>query len=126
MILKDLTYSEELVMKSIWDSDRKPVLSEVTKHVNDAYGTDWARQTVSTFLGRLVKKEYLQLQGNERRNSTYYKILVTEKEYRRKLYKRHISFWNHNDITEFINEMIDNGDLTYSDIEVILKNRKGD
>lgn len=121
MIIENLTHSEELVMKSIWDSDKKPVLSDVTKQVNEKYGKDWAPQTVSTFLGKLVQKKYLELQRNGR-NYTY-KILVAEKDYIRKLYKHHISFWNHNDITEFINEMIDNNDLTISEIESIIKSR---
>lgn len=115
--MEKLTESEELVMKSIWDCRKEPVLSDVVDRVNGYYGKDWKPQTVSTFLAKLVRKDYLKLQRSGKIYS--YKVLILEADYRRKLYKHHISFWNHNDITEFVSEMIKNGDLTKEDMENI-------
>lgn len=115
MFIEKLTESEELVMKSIWDCRKEPVLSDVVERVNDYYGKDWKPQTVSTFLAKLVRKNYLKLQRNGKIYT--YKILISEAAYRQKLYKHHISFWNHNDISEFVTEMFDNGDLTKEDLE---------
>lgn len=57
--IANLTDSEELVMKSVWDTRKEPVLSEVVDRVNSAYGKDWRPQTVSTFLAKLVGKSFL-------------------------------------------------------------------
>ena len=87
--------------------------------VNGFYGKDWKPQTVSTFLSKLVRKDYLKLIRNGKIYT--YKVLVPEAVYRRKLYKQHISFWNHNDVVEFVAEMIHNEDLTPGDIEEAMK-----
>lgn len=117
MKIEKLTESEELVMKSIWDCRKEPVLSDVVDRVNGYYGKDWKPQTVSTFLAKLVRKNYLQLCRNGKIYT--YKILISEAAYRQKLYKHHISFWNQNDITNFVAEMYANGDLTKEDLEEI-------
>lgn len=117
MIIEKLTESEELVMKAIWDCKKEPVLSDVVDRVNGFYGKDWRPQTVSTFLAKLVRKNYLKLQRNGKIYT--YKILISEKAYKQKLYKHHVSFWNHNDIREFVTEMFDNGDLTNEDMKGI-------
>lgn len=114
MKIEKLTESEELVMKAIWDCNKEPVLSEVVEQVNGVYGKDWRPQTVSTFLAKLVRKNYVKLQRNGKIYT--YKILITEAQYRRKLYQHHVSFWNHNNMTNFVTEMFDNGDLTKDDI----------
>lgn len=119
MKTEKLTESEELVMKAIWDCKKEPVLSDVVDRVDGFYGKDWKPQTVSTFLSKLVRKDYLKLIRNGKIYT--YKTLVPEEVYRRKLYKQHISFWNHNDIAEFVSEMISNGDLTIEDIDNVMK-----
>ena len=115
MQIEKLTESEEIVMKAIWDCRKEPVLSDVIDRVNGFYGKEWRPQTVSTFLSKLVQKNYLKLQRNGKIYT--YKILVSEEAYRQKLYKQHISFWNHNSAKEFIIEMFNNGDLTIEDIK---------
>ena len=113
--VEKLTESEELVMKAIWDSKNDPVLSDVVERVNGLYGKDWKPQTVSTFLSKLVRKDYCKLIRNGKIYT--YKVLVKEEDYRRKLYRQHISFWNNNDVTQFVAEMIKNNDLTLEDID---------
>ena len=117
MQIENLTESEEIVMKAVWDCNKEPVLSDVVTRVNDFYGKDWKPQTVSTFLQKLVRKNYLKLQRNGKIYT--YKILVSEAEYREKLYRHHISFWNHNDVVEFVEEMISNGDLAMEDMKKV-------
>ena len=117
MKVEKLTESEELVMKAIWDCRKEPVLSDVVDRGNGFYGKDWKPQTVSTFLSKLVRKDYLKLQRNGKIYT--YKVLVPEDVYRRKLYKQHISFWNHNDIVEFVAEMMQNKDLTEEDLQAV-------
>lgn len=35
--MEKLTYSEELVMKSVWYLNKEPTLSEIVNHVNKHY-----------------------------------------------------------------------------------------
>lgn len=113
--IEKLIESEELVMKAVWDFKHEPVLSEVVERVDGFYGRDWRPQTVSTFLQKIVRKGYCKLIRNGKIYT--YKVLIKEEEYRRKLYRQHISFWNHNDVVEFVSEMLKNKDLRLEDIE---------
>lgn len=113
--IEKLTESEEIVMKAVWDSGKEPVLSDLMDRINDYYGRDWKPQTVSTFLAKLVGKKFLKLQRNGKIYT--YKILISEADYKRKLYKHHISFWNNGNVNSFVTEMFDNGDLSQDVIE---------
>ena len=87
----------------------------MVERVDGFYGRDWRPQTVSTFLQKIVRKGYCKLIRNGKIYT--YKVLIKEEEYRRKLYRQHISFWNHNDVVEFVSEMLKNKDLRLEDIE---------
>lgn len=79
MEIERLTEAEEIVMKAIWDCKKEPVQSEVTARLREYYKRDWKPQTVSTFIARLVRKNYLQMQRNGKIYT--YKILVKEDDY---------------------------------------------
>ncbi len=126
IMIEKLTESEELVMKAIWDCHKEPPMVDIMNRVNSYYGKDWKPQTISTFLMKLAQKNYVMMQRNGKRYT--YKILVSEEDYRQKLYKHHIRFWNSDDIRGFVAEMFHNGDLSREDLEDVLqsikKNRK--
>lgn len=77
--MEKLTESEELVMKAVWDCKKEPVVSDVLHQLIDVYGKDWKQQTVSTFLAKLVRKNYIKLHRNGKIYT--YEILVSEEEY---------------------------------------------
>lgn len=79
MRIEKLTESEEVVMKAIWDCKKEPVLSDVVDIVVNVYGKEWKPQTVSTFLAKLVQKNYLKLKRNGKIYT--YQIQVDEKTY---------------------------------------------
>ena len=86
MQIEKLTESEEIVMRAIWDLKKEPVLTDVCNRVNDIYGKNWKPQTVSTFLSKLVRKNYLKLQRNGKIYT--YKVLVKENIYNKEQLKR--------------------------------------
>lgn len=122
MQIEKLTEGEEITMKAVWDCMKEPVLSDVVDRVNGFYGKDWMPQTVSTFLSKLCRKNYLKLQRNGKIYT--YKTLVPEAVYRRKLYKQHISFWHNNSVVDFVIDMLRNRDLTVEDIEKAMADNK--
>lgn len=86
MQIEKLTESEEAVMRAIWDCHKEPVLSDVVDQVNGLYGRNWKPQTVSTFLSKLCRKNYIKLQRNGKIYT--YKILVSEDVYNQERLKQ--------------------------------------
>lgn len=74
-----LSESELLVMKTIWRSKEILSLQEIAENVNAVYGKNWKSQTVSVFLGRIVKKKLLRSERSGRQ--FYYYPIITEEEY---------------------------------------------
>lgn len=77
-----LSDSELFVMKVIWRSDERLSLQDIAEGVNRIYGKNWKPQTVSVFLGRIVKKNLLTSKRQGRQ--FYYYPTISEEEYRKK------------------------------------------
>lgn len=117
MKFERLTYCEEIVMKTVWDSEEELCLMEIMDRVNKKYGKEWKPQTVSTFLARLVQKGYATHYRQGRQ--FYYKILVPLEEYKGKLTNEYIKFWNHDNADEFLYALMKERDLRSDEIERI-------
>lgn len=113
--LENLTEGETVVMKAVWDCQKEPTLSDVLEIVTSKYEKDWKPQTVSTFLAKLCRKNYIKLHRNGKVYT--YEIIVPEADHKRRLYMDHIRFWNNGDMEEFLLEMYKNGDLTKETLE---------
>lgn len=103
MQIEKLTEGEEMVMKAVWDCKKEPVLSEVVERVNGVYGKNWKPQTVSTFLAKLVRKNYLKMQRDGKIYT--YKILVKERMYSKEQLKRLYIFLYKNDKEAVIQDL---------------------
>lgn len=77
-----LSDSEFFVMKVIWRSEESLSLQDIAERVNRVYGKNWKPQTVSVFLGRIVKKNLLVSKRQGRQ--FYYYPTISEEEYRKK------------------------------------------
>ncbi len=90
MMIKKLTEAEEVVMKAVWDCKKEPVLSEVAVRLREYYERDWKPQTVSTFMAKLVQKQYVQMKRNGKIYT--YKVLVKEEDYNKAQLKHLYTF----------------------------------
>lgn len=88
---EQLTEAELQVMKCIWDAECELGLSEIVKRVNAKFQRNWKPQTASTFLARLVQKDFLVLK-REGRYYTY-QIIIPEEEYLKKQVEEFSEFW---------------------------------
>ncbi len=88
---EELTECELLVMKVIWHSNEALSIQEIAARINQDYKKDWKVQTVSTFLSRAVKKEYLCMKRHGR--LFYYYPLVSEEEYGKREITKCVDFW---------------------------------
>lgn len=105
MKAKALTESEKITMKSVWDLGDGVRLSHVRDHVNEKYQRNWKPQTVSTFLGKLVNKGYLEQYRDGR--YYYYRILVDKHTYRTQMIREDMEFWDDNDMEMYCSELLD-------------------
>lgn len=119
MKLEKLTDCEELVMKTVWDAEEELSLTEVMTRVNEKYKKNWKPQTVSTFLARLVKKEYLRHYRQGR--VFFYQILVPLEKYKGQLTNDYVNFWNHSNADEFLCALTVERPLRGDEIERIQK-----
>lgn len=85
-----LSECELLVMKVIWRSEESLSLQEIAERVNRIYGKNWKQQTISVFLGRIVKKNFLTSK-RQGRQFCYYP-LITENEYCQRITVRCVEF----------------------------------
>lgn len=97
-----LTDSEEIVMKSIWDIGNDMCLSQIMEYTK-GYGKEWKSQTVSTFLSKLVLKGFIDPYRKGR--YFHYKVLISEKEYKSNKIARYLSFWNKDDAEAFAEDI---------------------
>lgn len=74
-----LSECELLVMKVIWRSDEALSLQDIVERVNHLYKRNWKPQTVSVFLGRIVRKNFLM--SKRRGRQFFYYPMVTEQDY---------------------------------------------
>lgn len=89
--MEELTNCEVQVMKVIWHSEEALSIQEIMRAVNAAYDKDWKVQTVSTFLSKMVKKGYLDMQRQGR--YFFYYPLVSEREYADREIKKCVELW---------------------------------
>ncbi len=87
----ELSKCEGMVMKTIWSSDDILTMQEITVKVNALFHQTWKTQTVSTYLARLVKKEYLSMERQGR--LFYYHPLIAEEEYARREITKCMDMW---------------------------------
>lgn len=105
-----LSDCEQMVMKCVWDAEDALGVQELTEIVNQKYQKTWKLQTVSTFLARLVKKEYLEMQRKGR--TFFYKPAVKEDIYIKQILTEQIDFWNGGNKVDFIGSVFENVKLT--------------
>lgn len=79
---RTLSDSELYLMKIIWRSEESLSLQDIAERVNRIFKKNWQKQTVSVFLGRIVKKNILisKRQGRQ----FYYYPTISEEEYCKK------------------------------------------
>ena len=84
-------------------------MQEITEMVNTQHGKNWKTQTVSTFLARLVKKDYLKMYRKGR--CFYYQPLVDKEEYKDDVLLDYVQFWNDGNMCAFVCGLFEKKDL---------------
>lgn len=119
MEIRALTESEKVTMKCVWDLGDGTRLAHILGLANEKYGKEWKSQTVSTFLGKLVLKGYLE----QYRDGRYYcyRILISKREYRCHELAKELQFWNEGDAALLAEELLDENTFTPAQREALKK-----
>ncbi|MDD6798240.1 MAG: BlaI/MecI/CopY family transcriptional regulator [Clostridia bacterium] len=105
--------SEIFIMKIIWSADKALGVREVMARANSINNKDWKVQTVSTFLSRLVQRNFLTM---ERRGRVfYYHPNISEEEYGKKEMVKCIDFWGDGKIENIISVLAEAKGITEQD-----------
>lgn len=74
-IIYEMTQSESLVMNYLWREGAKSFV-EIMTYLNEEEGRDWKKQTVNTFIKRLIDKG-LVVADETGKNRVYYAAVST-------------------------------------------------
>ena len=110
MRAKPLTESEKITMKCVWDIGDGARLSRIMTLADDKYGKEWKPQTVSTFLGKLVRKGFVEQYRDGR--YFYYRILIDKHTYRTQMIRDDVEFWDDDSLEMYISELFDKKTFT--------------
>lgn len=123
MDTNDISACERLVMKVIWDSTEELALQEIMDRVNQENGKAWKPQTVSTFLTRLVKKEFLSMYRKGR--YCYYQPVVSKADFWKATMQENARFFSKGDMGLMACALCDDL-LSKDDVERLKKKLDGD
>lgn len=112
-----LTLCEEQVMKCIWESEEELTLPDIVTAVNYRFRKDWKPQTVSTFLARLVRKDYLNMYRKGR--TFYYTPLVQKEDYSADKIEECVTMWSGDDASALLCALNERRNLRAEEISQI-------
>lgn len=103
MSANTITDCELQVMMVIWESEKQLTLPDILERVNEKYAKNWKAPTVSTFLARLVKKEFLSMQRTGR--TFIYKSLVDQVKYKENVLQEDLDFWCYSSLADLVKSL---------------------
>jgi predicted transcriptional regulator len=115
-IMRSLTESEEIVMKSVWELGGNCTLSQIVKQCAE-HDKVWQLQTVATFLKHLEAKGYVRPYKDGR--FLHYEVLVHEKDYKKSAFRKFLNFWNKGKVENFACDLYKDEILSDKEIEKI-------
>ncbi len=92
----NLSATEMEIMEFLWDTNKKLSASEILKYFNDNKSKNWKKQTLNTFLVKLIEKGALQY-DMVKNKKYYYPTAQSQTK------TEHIKYWTQN----FINKTFD-------------------
>lgn len=114
--IPQISESELQLMKIIWEQQGSALYADIMEHLASK-GLYWKKNTVLTFLSRLVDKQMLMAAKTGRRN--LYKALVTEAEYQAAQTRCFVDKIYNGNITGLVSMLV-HGDLVEEkDIEAL-------
>lgn len=122
-MFQQLSDAEFMIMDYLWSQNTPKTFSEIKSFFDITTDKNWKKQTLNTFLLRLVKKGYLYANRQEAK-ATYYPTLSSE-EYYQQYTSQIIQNSFHGSLTSFISAFTGNKELSDSDKKELMDFLKG-
>lgn len=117
--MKELTNAESMVMKTIWKHSQEMGLHAIMTLTNETYGKDWKPQTVSTYIAKLVSKEFIRMKNSGRK--AVYEIVIPERAYRQYQNKKFVEFWNNGSTADFLKTYYEDCEISEDELAGLRK-----
>lgn len=117
MFEKKLSDTEFEVMKVVWDNEAPITTNLIMEKLGKK--RNWKLPTVLSLMTRLVEKEFLRTEKNSKER-TYFPIVVKE-DYLKVETKRFLKSFHENSLSNFVDILYSDEEMTNSDIEEILE-----
>ncbi|EEO7553247.1 BlaI/MecI/CopY family transcriptional regulator [Listeria monocytogenes] len=114
MSLKAISKSELEVMKIIWEYGRAVQYSDVAEKLSEREVL-WKKNTILTFLTRLVEKKLLRVTKVGRKNEYY--VLVSENEYLERQTETFVEDIYEGDVKGLITNLVQNNLISPDELE---------
>jgi predicted transcriptional regulator len=98
--IEQLPDCELQIMKIIWENAPRVSQTEIRKKMQEKNNRDYGRTTISTWLSRMKKKEFVS--SVIERGISYYSPVVTEEDYKKAEMKKFMDFWFENSPAKFL------------------------
>lgn len=108
----NLSESDYAVMEILW-RDGESDSSEISKELYDVFG--WSRQTVGTYLKRLVDKGLVSTKKKNKRDFIYFPI-VSKEQYGTDITSSYLNRYFHS-LSHMVSGLMQNEDLSSQEIE---------
>ena len=119
--MEELTKTELLVMKSIWEMGDGKTLQEIVNYTNVHSDKEWKPQTVSTYLAKLVKKRYLTSRQAGIGRTHEYEALLTEEAYQKNQVKELYEFWGKGQMNKTLTALFSEKGMEEESVELVKK-----
>ena len=81
IIKYEMSESEKMIMKYLWNSQEGRYFNEIMEHLNSTYQKDWKKQTINTFIKRLIDKGLVSFENVG--GSKLYVPAINREQYRK-------------------------------------------
>lgn len=115
----DLSESELLTLKCIWDAGRDLSAAEIRETLKANYDKIWEPPTVCTFLARIESKGYISVRRKPRGTGKgyLYHPLMDESAYREQLQKKFMNSWFGGSISKFVESYLSQNQISEEEAE---------
>ena len=113
-----LSQTEHEIMEFFWDAQKEYDFKELMQHFNEEGGKEWKKQTLNTFLSRLLDKGLLERRMEGRK--AYYRYRLDQKQYEQEKAKEVLENGYDGKISHFIAALTGNDHVTEADEQELL------
>ncbi len=113
-----LSQTEREIMEYFWDAEGEHDFASLMKYFNEEGGKEWKKQTLNTFLSRLLDKGLLERRMEGRK--AYYRYRLDRKQYEQEKAKEVLENGYDGKLSHFIAALTGSSHVTEDDEQELL------